>query len=277
MALGIGSHNCPGRKGLEQAGALTDEAFWDAYWQRLSLPTAVDETTAGQYQREILRVFKRFVPEGRGLRAVELGGAPGGYLAYVSRTFGHEAHAIDNSAVGCRKLAENFRLLQIPVSVYCRDVLEADLSDLPRYDLVYSLGLIEHFNDPIPMIRKHVELAKPGGLIVIGLPNFLGINRPLLQLTRPEAFNTLNLRTMDIRTWADFELRFGLEVVFRGYVGGWEPRIYVIRRSDMRSWVVNFPIRAAAKVMDALGPVRRWNARAWSGYAMGVYRTRIVS
>jgi SAM-dependent methyltransferase len=261
----------------DEASALTDQAFWDAYWQHLKLPTVFEETRSSPYQREILRVFKRFVPEGQGSRALEIGGAPGGYLAFVNRTFGHEAYAIDSSAVGCRKLEENFRLLKIPVTVYCRDVLEGDLSDLPRFDLVYSLGLIEHFSDPREMIRKHIELAKPGGLVILGLPNFLGISRTILRLTRPETFRKHNLRTMDLRTWARFEREMGLEVVFRGYVGGWEPRIYAMRQNGRRSRLVNFPIRAAARVMDALGPVRRWNARAWSGYAMGVYRTPKVS
>jgi|GEM_PF-2191844 len=32
------------------------------------------------------------------------------------------------------KLKENFELLGIPVTVFCRDVLEGDLSDLPRFD-----------------------------------------------------------------------------------------------------------------------------------------------
>lgn len=258
----------------DESSALTDEAFWDEYWRQLRLPVAVDDKRSSRYQQEILRVFKRFVPKGKGLRALEIGGAPGGYLAYIARTFGHEVSAIDSSPVGCRKLEENFELLEIPVSVYCRDVLEGDLSDLPRFDLVYSLGLIEHFSDPVPMIRKHVELAKPGGLVILGLPNFRGISRPILRLTRPELSKKHNLRTMDLRTWSTFEREIGLEVVFRGYVGGWEPRIYAMRRTDARGRWVNFPIRVAARIMDAGGPIRRWNARAWSGYAMGIYRVK---
>ena len=254
-------------------GALTDEAFWDAYWQALSLPTAVEEDKGSAYQREILNVFKRFVPKSTGLRALEIGGAPGGYLAYVVRTFGHEATAIDSSSIGCQKLQENFRLLNIPVNVYCRDVLQADVSDLERFDLVYSLGLVEHFDDPIPMIRKHVELAKPGGLVVVGLPNFLGVNRPFLRMTRPEQFSTVNLKTMDLRTWPVFERELSLEVVYRGYVGGWEPRMYARRQKNLSSRLVNIPMRAAARAMDIVGPMRRLNHRAWSGYAMGVYRT----
>ncbi|HEY3194415.1 MAG TPA: class I SAM-dependent methyltransferase [Candidatus Dormibacteraeota bacterium] len=252
---------------------LTDESYWDAHWQGLRLPIAVDETRARPYQRAILRVFTKFVTPDPGGRALEIGGAPGGYLAYVARTFGLEAHAIDSSPVGCRQLEENFRLLQIPIHVYCRDALSGDLSDLPRFDLVYSLGLIEHFSDPVPMIRKHVELAKPGALVVIGLPNFLGISAPIMRLTRPEVFSAHNLRTMDLRTWDAFQQEMGLEVVFRGYVGGWEPRIYASRRKGVPSLMINAPIWAAAKVMDALSPARARNARAWSGYAMGVYRT----
>jgi SAM-dependent methyltransferase len=260
----------------DQASALTDEAFWDAYWRDLKLPTAVDESHSGQSVRGILRVFKRFVPAGSGSRALEIGGAPGGYLAYVAQTFGHEAYAIDNSTVGCGKLTENFDRLKIPITVYCRDALTGDLSDLPRFDLVYSLGLIEHFSDPLPMIRRHVELAKPGGLVMLGLPNFLGISTPILKLTRPEMFSKHNLRTMDVRTWAPFERDLGLSVLFRGYVGGWDPRIYAIRRNDIRSRLVNFPIRAAGRVMDSLA-AHRWNSKTWSGYAMGVYRTPSVT
>jgi SAM-dependent methyltransferase len=257
----------------DEPAALTDEAFWDVYWRNVKLPVVVDDARARPYQREILRVFKRFVPAGHGGRALEIGGAPGGYLAFIARTLGYEAHAIDSSSVGCNKLRENFDLLHIPVTVYCRDALEGDVSDLPRFDLVYSLGLIEHFSDPVPMIRKHVELTKPGGVIVLGLPNFRGVGRPILRVTRPEMFGKHNLRTMDLRTWNLFESELRLELLFRGYVGGWEPRIYAMRRNDLRSRIVNFPVRAAARIMDNLGPVRRWNSRAWSGYAMGVYRT----
>ncbi|HEY2598881.1 MAG TPA: class I SAM-dependent methyltransferase [Candidatus Dormibacteraeota bacterium] len=253
--------------------ALTDERFWDDYWQQLKLPVAVDEAKARPYEREILKVLKRFAPTHPGARIVEIGGAPGGYLAYVARASGGDAFALDISPVGCKKLEENFELLGIPVTVFCRDVLESDLSDLPRFDMVYSLGLIEHFGDPLPMIRKHVELAKPGGVIVLGLPNFRGIAKHVLRFTRPEMLGIHNLATMDTRTWSRFEHEARLEVLFRGYVGGWEPRIYAMRKASAWTRFVNLPIRAAARVMDNLGPVHRWNSRAWSGYAMGVYRT----
>jgi len=255
-----------------EVAPLTDAAFWDKHWKGRQLPIAVDESRATPYQREILNVFKRFVPHGPGKETVEIGGAPGGYLAYIARTFNHRAHAIDISPVGCRMLEENFRLLGLPIDVYCIDALTGDLSSLPRFDVVYSLGLIEHFSDPTPMMRRHVELAKPGGLVIIGLPSFLGVSGPIIKLTRPELLETHNLETMDVRRWESFEKAIGVEVLFHGYVGGWEPRIYAVRRKGPAQ-VLNGPIWATAKAMDLMRPLRGINNRAWSGYAMGVYRT----
>ena len=40
--------------------ALTDEAFWDAYWRQLKLPVAADYARARPYEKEILAVFGRF-------------------------------------------------------------------------------------------------------------------------------------------------------------------------------------------------------------------------
>lgn len=69
----------------DTSDALTDELFWPAYWQNLKLPVAADEAKARPYEREILKVLKRFGPKHAGSRIVEIGGAPGGYLAYFAR------------------------------------------------------------------------------------------------------------------------------------------------------------------------------------------------
>jgi SAM-dependent methyltransferase len=252
--------------------ALTDPEFWDRYWKGQKLPIVVEERRATPYQREILAVFRRFVPQGAGKTTVEIGGAPGGYLAWLVNTFQHDAYAIDISPVGCRMLEENFRALDLPIHVYCMDALTGDLSGIPRFDVVYSLGLIEHFSDPTPMMRRHVELAKPGGLVIVGMPNFLGVSKAIIKMTRPELFDTHNLGTMDIRSWQSFEKAIGVDVLFRGYIGGWEPRIYAARRAGAAQ-LLNRPIQAAAKAMDLMRPLRGLNNRAWSGYAMGVYRT----
>ena len=48
-----------------------------------------------------------------------------------------------------------------------------------RYDLVYSIGLLEHFPDKSEILAAHIRLAKPGGLILIYVPIDTEANRTL--------------------------------------------------------------------------------------------------
>ena len=55
------------------------------------------------------------------------------------------------------------------------EFIHADIFNLPenlkgRFDLVWSQGLMEHFEDYAAVIRAHYEVAKPGGTILISVP-----------------------------------------------------------------------------------------------------------
>ncbi|MBK8960358.1 MAG: methyltransferase domain-containing protein [Proteobacteria bacterium] len=57
-----------------------------------------------------------------------------------------------------------------------------------QYDLVYSVGLIEHFPDKREILRAHIELAAMGGLVLIYVPIDTPLNRRLTS-TIPELEN----------------------------------------------------------------------------------------
>ena len=71
---------------------------------------------------------------------MEIGGAPGQFIAYLSKYHGYEASVIEYSETGCQKTKENFALLGLNVKVYNRDFF-GDLSDLPRFDVVFLRAL----------------------------------------------------------------------------------------------------------------------------------------
>ena len=56
--------------------------------------------------------------------------------------------------------------------VVCADILTLDPASLEHADLVFSVGLVEHFPEEQTKIaiRRHFELAKPGGLVLITFP-----------------------------------------------------------------------------------------------------------
>jgi SAM-dependent methyltransferase len=257
-----------------RADALTDQRYWDEYWATISLPREVKRAPGTLYVNEILGVFDRFLPRDDRLTAIEVGGAPGQYLAYMHRRFGYHVACLDYSARGCEATRQNLRLLGIPATVIEADLF-ADVT-LPRFDVVYSLGLIEHFADPTLAVERHVRLLKEGGLLVLGVPNFQGVNAWFLARLAPRLLADHEQKAMDLRNWVAFEARCDLEVLFKGYVGGFEPSI--LRRREEGSWrtvVPYFTTRVLTRLLSRhFRPLRRLNGRLWSGYAMAVYRLR---
>ena len=107
----------------------------------------------------IIELFDTYLPQQTGLKILEIGGAPGQFLAYLAKEFGYSAHAIDYSSIGCDKTLEAFEGVNLDLTIWNRDIF-CDISDLPLFDIVFSMGFIEHFNDLDAIVGKHVELLK---------------------------------------------------------------------------------------------------------------------
>jgi SAM-dependent methyltransferase len=249
--------------------------YWDDHWSNLRLPVEVRKGDS-LYADAITDVFDRYLGGDSRLSVLEIGGAPGQYAAYVWRRFGHDVAVLDNSAIGCARARENFELLGIPALVY-----EADMFAQPTrlFDVVYSLGVIEHVatrNDLVAMIAGHLNHLRPGGLLIVGCPNFRGLNRLFARRLSPSFLAIHNLDVMSATAWDEFEQAFGLERFFRDYVGGFEPSMFWRRERDRFSdRVLRTALHFSAKVLGSgkLRILRRFNSRAWSGFLMGVYRS----
>jgi hypothetical protein len=60
--------------------------------------------------------------------------------------------------------------------------------------VVYSAGVIEHFEDPSRIVRIHTQLLKPVGLALITVPNLRGLYGRLASV------ETLAIHNLDIMT-----------------------------------------------------------------------------
>ena len=260
---------------MNSGNELTEQQHWDDYWDSIELPAIIEKSNNNLLLNEELKVFDKYLPKKK-LSVLEIGGAPGQYLAYLHKQFGYDVHCLDYSPIGCRKTEENFKLLNIPIKVYQRDIF-SDQPDMPLFDIVFSMGLIEHFEDVPDILKRHLDLLKPGGILMLGLPNFRGINNIFLKRLAPELLSQHNLQTMDIRTWANFENEFKLETIFKGYIGGFEPMTFMMR--EKKSFVNNLLFLKARVLNKILNKnfsfLRKFNSRAFSGYVIGIYRKPI--
>jgi 2-polyprenyl-3-methyl-5-hydroxy-6-metoxy-1,4-benzoquinol methylase len=70
---------------------------------------------------------------------------------------------------------KNMNAADIPIKVYERDLFSENLNkDMQLFDIVYSLGFVETSEELNIVVKKHAELLKPGGILVLGIPNLEG-------------------------------------------------------------------------------------------------------
>ncbi len=170
-------------------------------------------------------------------------------------------------------MREAFEIANMDVTIYNRDIF-SDLSDLPRFDIVFSLGFIEHFSDLDSIVGKHVEMLKKKGILMLGVPNYRGISHAVLKRLAPRKLSMHNLETMDMKRWESFEKKQGLQTIFKAYIGGFNPGMY--RRCENRT-LKNLFIRFFFKIVrvlvtDRFTFLRRFNSIYWSAYLLGIYR-----
>lgn len=67
-----------------------------------------------------------------------------------------------------------------------------------NYDIVFSLGFIEHFKDTKDVIRKHYRLLNSHGLLLIILPNLKGLNGAIQYLFDRKNLSIHNLDCMNL-------------------------------------------------------------------------------
>ncbi len=146
--------------------AATD---WDAYYGR---PFWASGLSRRYTCRVLLEMICRHVGRtDKPLRAAELGGGGSCFVEGVLKLLPLEMyHVVDTSDAGLQRVAEIAG--QRPLTLHHADVLTGVPELAGSLDLVFSVGLIEHFEaaGTARAIDAHFDLLTPGGLAIISYP-----------------------------------------------------------------------------------------------------------
>lgn len=263
----------------EEVPTRTRKAYWEQYWTEhpRSLPDRITVDTS-KYSQSLYSVFRRFLKPGTPTSIVEIGGAPGLFLASLTKLHDQLSLAvIDYSDKG---VAETLRLshkFSLTIDVHQADFYSGDLSGLAKYDVAYSLGVAEHYADIDLSVQRHLDCVVDGGLVIIGLPVFLGINEWLVDRLAPRNKATWYSSVMDNRSWSHLHKRDDIEILADEYVGGFNPHVHHrLENANRRAARLLYVLlhRHVAPLWDALPGTSVINSRAFSFYYYFVARKK---
>ena len=163
------SHGAVHKHKGTSAVALASQQYWDDIATHYALPATIKDSRYYAYHR-IGTILSQHLPQGH-LRFIELGCAPGGWLSYFARKFQYNVSGIEYTKSGAIATRKNLTLLDVPADIRNEDLFNTTFADA-SLDVVFSFGLIEHFDDPYLCIAKHIALLKDKGKAVIVVPNF---------------------------------------------------------------------------------------------------------
>lgn len=203
---------------LDKAG----REYWDDCWAGDDLPEALDVHApnfgrTGDLKHYVERRFhEKFhavldkVPT-RGRKFLEIGCAQSVWLPYFAREFGFEVCGLDYSPGGCEQEGAMLAREGIAGEVVCADLFAPPAPLLDNFDVLLSLGVVEHFADTAACLQAMSRFLKPGGLMLTAIPNLSGaigtlqkhLNRPVYDIHVP----------LDAAALSRAHRRAGMEVV----------------------------------------------------------------
>lgn len=248
---------------------LTEVEFWNKYWANCKLPNEVDYSFS--FDRCLAQALIKKLPSMQG-EVLEVGCAPGKWLAFMNTEFGLKPNGIEYSEAGMKATLRNFQLLGlVSGSVRTGDFFK--IKPDKQFDVVMSFGFIEHFSDVDEVVRLHKEWLKPGGTLILGVPNFRGIYYYLQKILDKNLLDKHNLDVMCLEYFSKLAVHHSLKPISIDYLGSFEPSLPI--PSLEKKGLLKFLIRAGLWVAKKVRPLRMFdniNGSFFSSYILAIYK-----
>ena len=223
---------------------VAGKSYWNSIWEKLPPVQAYQGPIYEQHP-----VLARFLSNAGGGDAIEIGCGTGNYMIYIAKEFGYRIDGLDYSN-NMDYVRANLRCN----GIYDSELFNVDFFDftpIKKYDLVLSGGFVEHFEDFQAVVSKHAEFVKPGGLVVIIVPNLTHIHRVLCGLFAPDVLKVHRFPLMRRDVLRQTLERAGLQVLHCEYHRTFRPTYKLPRPVDYLSRAVQKLLRVSG--LDDLG------------------------
>ena len=154
--------------------------YWEATWGESSLPPPFDPSAPGLsnfYARGLHKYFSEIFGGRRteNSQLLEIGCGNSALLPYFSQQFGFCVSGLDYSPSGCHAANRMLERENVPGKIYLGDLAQPPEELLGSFDVTFSAGVVEHFNDTAQCLYRCSRFLKPGGMLVTIIPNLKGL------------------------------------------------------------------------------------------------------
>jgi len=149
---------------------VSTPAHWQKFWEEADALDLDDVYgTDGRMVREITGIFG--LTDGRdlaGKRILEVGAGTGRDAVTLAKA-GADVLTLDYVQGSLGLTIKAADMSGVTVAPVCGDGTAMPFAD-GTFDVVFHQGLLEHFPDPLPLLRDNIRVLKPGGHLVVDVP-----------------------------------------------------------------------------------------------------------
>ena len=159
---------------------LTQKAYWDQKYQSGGLTTLSTDGARNRLNRDQYEAMKRVALDGK--RVLEIGAGDSQWLPFLAKLHPTSRFTgLDYSEQGCEQLRRRAEAAGVAIEVICADLFAPPAVMKDAFDVVFTIGVVEHFDDLAATLATLAGFLKPGGRLYTQIPNLTG---PLGMLCR---------------------------------------------------------------------------------------------
>jgi len=201
---------------VKSHNTLSTQSYWDEVLAAAELPRI--NTPRAYHHRITMEYIDKYLSSNKYSTLLEIGCGSSGWLPYFAKRYHLKVSGLDYSEVGCRLAEENLKMLSIDYGeIICNDLLAPECTGGKKYDVIFSYGVIEHFEEPEKIIRIFNSLLNEGGIIITLVPNLNGFMGWISRYYVPAIFKIHKvISAVDLKRYHQVN---GLKSLKTGYAG----------------------------------------------------------
>jgi 2-polyprenyl-3-methyl-5-hydroxy-6-metoxy-1,4-benzoquinol methylase len=204
-------------KSKDKAG----ESLWTTLWKGHELPQPImtKSINPNNYINKRMHQFFEKIFSNRntkGQSLLEIGCANSVWLPYFAKEYELEVTGLDYSEYGCEQSRRILERDGVSARIFNVDFFNPPNELLNHFDYIFSLGVVEHFEDTTEVLEIFSKFLKPGGIIITQIPNLTSMEGDFHKWFNRNFYNVHNV--MNKNKLVDAHKKAGFKVIESCYL-----------------------------------------------------------